>query len=73
MVILILGSEHHGTALFSEETFKLHVVPKLLQMFCVRDAQIRIILLTHFNLFCKMFTNEQLQHQVLPEVIYYNY
>ncbi|KAL0276119.1 UNVERIFIED_CONTAM: hypothetical protein PYX00_003765 [Menopon gallinae] len=56
-------------ALFSENTFKRHIVPRLLQMFCVRDAQVRFILLNHFKLFCSAFTTEQLKHQVLPELL----
>ncbi|RZF39976.1 hypothetical protein LSTR_LSTR002379 [Laodelphax striatellus] len=52
---------------FSESTFKAFLVPKLLPMFCVRDAHVRIILLSHFSTFCAMFSPSQLQLHILPE------
>ena len=58
-----------GVALFSEDVFKRYLIPKLLKIFCVRDIQIRMILLSHFHLFSHVFTTEQLKHQILPEVI----
>lgn len=54
---------------FSESTFKAFLVPKLLPMFCVRDAHVRIILLSHFSTFCAMFSPSQLQLHILPELL----
>jgi SCY1-like protein 3 len=54
--------------LFSLTTYRDYVVPRLLQMFCVRDAQIRLLLLAHFSSYCHSFTEDQLRTLVLPEV-----
>lgn len=54
--------------LFSLPIYRQYVVPRLLQMFCVRDAQIRLLLLTHFSSYCGSFTEDQLRTLVLPEV-----
>lgn len=68
----ISGDDVGSGQLFSEKTFKTHLVPKLLPMFCVRDAHVRLILLTHFSSFCSMFSHTHLKAHILPEVsIYY--
>lgn len=54
--------------LFSLPIYRGYVVPRLLQMFCVRDAQIRLLLLAHFSSYCSSFTEDQLRTLVLPEV-----
>lgn len=56
--------------IFSELSFKQIIVPKLLHIFRVRDAQIRLLLLSHFKRFISYFTNEQLQNHILPEVCF---
>lgn len=38
-------------------------------MFCVRDASIRLILLSHLNLFINVFEKEELKTLVLPELL----
>jgi SCY1-like protein 3 len=53
--------------LFSLPIYRVYVVPCLLQMFCVRDAQVRLLLLTHFSSYCSSFTEDQLRTLVLPE------
>lgn len=55
--------------LFSLSTFKKYLVPKLLQMFCVHDAQIRLLLLSHFNSFVDAFQLDDLKLHVLPELL----
>ena len=61
--------ENGGNAgLFSLPVYRGYVVPRLLQMFCVRDAQIRLLLLAHFSSYCSSFTEDQLRTLVLPEV-----
>lgn len=57
-----------NVGLFSLATYREYVVPCLLQMFCVRDVQIRLLLLAHFSSYCSSFTEEQLRTLVLPEV-----
>ncbi|XP_021933699.1 protein-associating with the carboxyl-terminal domain of ezrin isoform X2 [Zootermopsis nevadensis] len=62
--------ENRGNVgLFSLTTYRDYVVPRLLQMFCVRDAQIRLLLLAHFSSFCHSFTEDQLRTLVLPELL----
>jgi SCY1-like protein 3 len=66
-------TEDGGNAgLFSLVTYRKYVVPRLLQMFCVRDAQIRLLLLAHFSSYCSSFTEEQLRTLVLPEVSFHS-
>lgn len=55
--------------LFTVSTFKTYLVPKLLQMFCIRDISIRLVLLSHFNSFIHTFQIDELKSQVLPELL----
>ncbi|XP_054273562.1 protein-associating with the carboxyl-terminal domain of ezrin-like [Macrosteles quadrilineatus] len=55
--------------LFTENTFKTHMVPRLLPLFCVRDVQIRLILLSYFQSYCALFSQVQLQTRILPELL----
>ncbi|CAG5097317.1 Similar to SCYL3: Protein-associating with the carboxyl-terminal domain of ezrin (Homo sapiens) [Cotesia congregata] len=57
------------TSLFTVSTFKSHLVPKLLQMFCVRDTSIRLLLLSHLNSFIYTFQIDELKNQILPELL----
>lgn len=57
--------------LFSEENFKTYLIPKLLEIFCVRDAEIRKLLLNYFSGFVDCFSNSELQLHILPEVNYF--
>lgn len=57
--------------LISEDTFKKYLVAKLLKVFQVRDSQIRLLLLAHFNNFVHAFSKEELQTCILPEVMFF--
>lgn len=59
-----------STGFFSVTIFKEHLKPRLLQLFSVRDSQIRMLLLSHFTKFVHVFTHEELSQQILPEVQY---
>ncbi|XP_014204512.1 protein-associating with the carboxyl-terminal domain of ezrin isoform X2 [Copidosoma floridanum] len=50
-------------------TFQAYLVPRLLQMFCVRDTPIRLLLLSHLSSFVKAFQVKDLKHRVLPELL----
>lgn len=65
----VYGVAENGgnVGLFSLPTYRVYVVPRLLQIFCVRDAQVRLLLLTHFSSYCSSFTEDQLRTLVLPE------
>lgn len=53
-------------ALFTVGTFTAHVVPKILQIFAVRDTQIRLILLEYFAAYVRLFPVDVLTEQLLP-------
>ncbi|CAH2238802.1 jg7736 [Pararge aegeria aegeria] len=55
--------------LFTLSVFKEHVKPRLLQLFGVRDSQIRTLLLSHFTKFVHVFTHEELSQHILPELL----
>ncbi|RZB58829.1 protein-associating with the carboxyl-terminal domain of ezrin [Asbolus verrucosus] len=63
------GPEDCTGNIFTEDTFRKYLVPKLLEIFCVRDAQIRLLLLNHFKHFMQTFTKEELQSCILPELL----
>nr|XP_012234046.1 PREDICTED: protein-associating with the carboxyl-terminal domain of ezrin [Linepithema humile] len=58
-----------GSSLFTISTFKNILVPRLLQMFCIRDVSIRLLLLSHFNSFVHVFEAEELKNHILPELL----
>ncbi|KAL3278372.1 hypothetical protein HHI36_013701 [Cryptolaemus montrouzieri] len=55
--------------LFSEEVFKKYITPRLIEIFSVRDAQIRLLLLNHFKNYVHAFSEEELQSYILPELL----
>ncbi|XP_076233341.1 protein-associating with the carboxyl-terminal domain of ezrin isoform X2 [Calliopsis andreniformis] len=63
------GNDTTDNNLFTIPTFKTYLVPKLLQMFCIRDMSIRLVLLSHFNSFIHTFQIDELKSQVLPELL----
>lgn len=67
--ILIPKLSGDSANLFSENVFKKYIVPKLMSIFCVRDIQVRLTLLSHFKSFCSMFTPIQLHTHILPELL----
>lgn len=67
-VLLCLIAGEHENSIFSVENFKNYIAPKLLEIFCVRDAEIRKLLLKHFINYLGCFSNQELQSDVLPEV-----
>lgn len=62
------SDENHADGLFSHDIFKQYVMPKLLEIFRVRDAEVRKLLLNYFAHYFECFSKEQLQSEVLPEV-----
>ncbi|CAH2100219.1 unnamed protein product [Euphydryas editha] len=58
-----------STGFFSLSIFKEHLKPRLLQLFSVRDSQIRMLLLSHFTKFVHVFTHDELSQQILPELL----
>ncbi|XP_031844176.1 protein-associating with the carboxyl-terminal domain of ezrin isoform X2 [Nomia melanderi] len=63
------GKDNVDNNLFVVSTFKAYLVPKLLQMFCIRDVSIRLVLLSHFNSYVHTFQADELKSRVLPELL----
>lgn len=63
------SSERVANPILSRESFKVHVVPLLLNIFQVRDVQVRSVLLSHFSSFCGAFSASQLEEDVLPQLL----
>lgn len=55
--------------LFTTPIFTELIMPRLLQIFCVHDAQIRMILLEHFHKFMGYFAETDLRTVVLPQLL----
>ncbi|KAJ8962134.1 hypothetical protein NQ318_018091 [Aromia moschata] len=64
-----LDKDDQSDVLFSEDTYKKYISPKLLEIITVRDAQIRLLLLNHFSSFMHTFSKEELQTCILPELL----
>lgn len=54
---------------FSLDVFKAFVIPQLMQIFCVHDEQIRLILLKYFSQYILFFTKEDLKAKILPQLL----
>lgn len=63
----IQGEKQSG--FFSLSVFKEHIKPRLLQLFAVRDTQIRMMLLLHFSKFVHVFSHDELSQSILPELL----
>lgn len=57
------------SALFSTQTYVKYLLPKIKQIFCVQDAQIRLILLDYFIDFAKLFQKQEVEEQILPQLL----
>ncbi|XP_049698464.2 protein-associating with the carboxyl-terminal domain of ezrin [Helicoverpa armigera] len=58
-----------ASGFFSLGVFKEHIKPRLMQLFGVRDSQIRMLLLRHFSKFVHVFSHEELSQHILPELL----
>lgn len=61
--------EEASDGLFSTPAFVKFIVPKLKQVFCVLDVQIRLTLLEHFHLYVNTFSKEELLDEILPQLL----
>lgn len=56
--------------LFSVNCFTKYIIPKIQQLFLVRDSQIRLILLEYFSRYIHLFpTKEQIIDHILPQLL----
>uniref|UniRef100_A0A2M3Z583 Protein kinase domain-containing protein n=1 Tax=Anopheles braziliensis TaxID=58242 RepID=A0A2M3Z583_9DIPT len=56
-------------ALFTPKIFAAYLLPKVRQVFCVQDAQIRLTLLEYFPAYVEFFSKEDLQDHILPQLL----
>lgn len=56
-------------SLFSPDIFARFIVPRILQLFGVLDAQTRLILLEYFGCFVKFISKVDLQDVLLPQLL----
>uniref|UniRef100_A0A2M4ADE0 Protein kinase domain-containing protein n=1 Tax=Anopheles triannulatus TaxID=58253 RepID=A0A2M4ADE0_9DIPT len=56
-------------ALFTPKIFAAYLLPKVRQVFCVQDAQIRLTLLEYFPAYVEFFSKEDLQEHILPQLL----
>lgn len=59
----------HSSALFSGSTYCKYLMPHILKMFRLRDAQIRLILLEYFMEFVRLLSKEDLEQNILPHLV----
>lgn len=57
-----------NTSLFTPQTYVQYILPQILKMFSLRDAQIRLILLDYFTEYICLLSEDQLQSEILPQL-----
>uniref|UniRef100_A0A182X891 Protein kinase domain-containing protein n=1 Tax=Anopheles quadriannulatus TaxID=34691 RepID=A0A182X891_ANOQN len=62
-------SDDLSPGLFTPKIFSAYILPKVKQVFCVQDAQIRLMLLEYFPAYVEFFTKEDLQDHILPQLL----
>ncbi|XP_044262343.1 protein-associating with the carboxyl-terminal domain of ezrin isoform X2 [Tribolium madens] len=68
-ILRLKSGDDNTENIFTEDVFRKFLTPKLLEIFGVRDAQIRLLLLNNFKHFVQTFTKEELQACILPELL----
>ncbi|XP_055541893.1 protein-associating with the carboxyl-terminal domain of ezrin isoform X2 [Wyeomyia smithii] len=58
-----------SAALFAAKIFSAYIIPKIKQVFCVPDAQIRLTLLEYFPAYVDFFSNDDLREHILPQLL----
>ncbi|XP_017120860.1 protein-associating with the carboxyl-terminal domain of ezrin [Drosophila elegans] len=61
-------SDKATACLFSQQTYVQYLMPHILKMFRLRDAQIRLILLEYFIDFVSLLGDAQLQSEIIPHL-----
>ena len=73
MYLFLTGKDRHYAEnglnpVFPVEVFRKHVIPEVYKIFHVRDAHIRLVLLSCFENYVEMFDKETLKQFILPQV-----
>ncbi|KAM7353206.1 protein-associating with the carboxyl-terminal domain of ezrin isoform 2-T2 [Cochliomyia hominivorax] len=59
----------YSSALFSSPMYTKYLMPHILKMFRLKDAQIRLILLEYFMEFVRLLTKDELKEYILPHLV----
>ncbi|XP_058058455.1 protein-associating with the carboxyl-terminal domain of ezrin [Anopheles bellator] len=62
-------SDDLSPALFTPKLFSSYMLPRVRQVFCVQDAQIRLTLLEYFPAYVEFFAKEDLRDHILPQLL----
>lgn len=55
--------------LLSPNVFREHVIPILLKLYSIREEHVRMVLLAHLNTYAALFSLEDLQNIILPQIL----
>ncbi|XP_013419162.1 protein-associating with the carboxyl-terminal domain of ezrin-like [Lingula anatina] len=61
--------EDRPVPILPRRLYQKHVIPILYRIFHVKDAHIRLVILTHFRHFAHLFDKESLQDVILPQLL----
>lgn len=67
--LLSTRSDSNALAFFTAGTFQRYVVPRILQLFAVRETQTRLILLEYFRYYVRCVEEADLRDRLLPQLL----